>query len=129
MKHWLLAFLLAIIIAPVSASEPFCAVSTDEVELYLYPDYKRGENGSFLIWVRTDLKKPREGMENVAYMMDYREYSADLDKHRNLQSIDYDKNNRIIWKDEPDKPKWHYNVPGSIGEKLKTEIQKLILSR
>lgn len=113
----------------MNASEPFCAVSTDEVELYLYPDYKRGENGSFLIWVRTDLKKPREGMENVAYMMDYREYSADLDKYRNLESMDYDKDHHVVWKDTSVNPRWRYTAPGTIGDKLRTEIQKLILSK
>lgn len=127
MKHWLLAFLLAIIITPVRASEPFCALSTNELEVYLYPDYKRGENGSFLIWVRTDLKKPREGMENVAYMMDYREYSAALDKYRNLKSIDYNKNGKVTWKDEPEHPKWHYPTPGTIGNKIRKEVQKLVI--
>lgn len=125
MKH-LIAIMALLFVTPVSASEPLCAYADESMAVFLYPDYKSGENGSYFIWVRTDLNKPRKGMENVAYMMYYREYSGDLSKYRDLRSMDYDKSNKVIWSDTPDNPKWHYIAPETVGYLIKEQVRLLI---
>ncbi len=126
MKHWIVAIALLLIAASVKASEPLCAYADESMAVFLYPDCKRGESGSYLIWVRTDFYKPRVGMYDIAYMMDFREYSADLSKYRELQSIDYNENGKVIWRETSDAPKWKYITPNTVGEFVKEQVRLLI---
>ena len=119
MKKLLLLLVLVLTSFSMKAGDWIKVYEDSTYTVFLEDEYDEDYDG-YLVWLKCVYKTSQKLGKNkyYKYFISLVQYNSSFTQSRDLKTIAYNKNGKVVDSSEPYYPEWEYIVPDSVGQLL-----------